>query len=181
MQTTVQHYRRYQYRTDYESREHRSQQPRAIRVCDNRRPNEVKVFTTDATPKLVATIPTGELPHGLWPSGDGSRVYVGLENSDGVAAIDTLTNRVIATIHSGQSPQGVAYVPDAVPSGDGMQNLVSLGASGSAAHLVLADAASRAAKTTVTVNNQGVLDLLEAAVTGLEPGGMYTAGPRDAP
>jgi YVTN family beta-propeller protein len=138
--------------------------------------NEVKVFTTDATPKLVATIPTGELPHGIWPSGDGSRVYVGLENSDAAAVIDTLTNRVIATIHTGQSPQGVAYVPDAVPSGDGMQNLVALGASGSAAHLVLADATSRAAKTTVTVNNQGVLDLLEAAVTGLAPGSTYTLG-----
>jgi YVTN family beta-propeller protein len=138
--------------------------------------NEVKVFTTNASPKLVATIPTGELPHGLWPSGDGSRIYVGLENGDGVAVIDTLTNRVIATIHSGQSPQGVAYVPDAVPSGNGTQNLVSIAASGSAAHLVLADAASRAAKTTVTVNNQGALDLLEAAVTGLEPGSTYTLG-----
>src|ERR1700756_2086972 len=25
----------------------------------------------------VATIPTGQLPHGIWPSGDGTRVYVG--------------------------------------------------------------------------------------------------------
>lgn len=136
--------------------------------------NEVKVFTTDSKPSLVATIPTGELPHGIWPSGDGSRVYVGLENADGVAVIDTLSNQVIATIHSGQSPQGIAYVPNAVPSGDGTQNLEPLGASGSAAHLVLADAASHAVKTTVTVNNQGLLDLLEAAVTGLEPGETYS-------
>ena len=31
-----------------------------------------------ATPQLVATIPVGDLPHGIWPSGDGSRVYVAL-------------------------------------------------------------------------------------------------------
>ena len=51
--------------------------------------NEVKVFTTTDHPELVATIPTGELPHGLWPSGDGTRIYVGLENADAVTAIDT--------------------------------------------------------------------------------------------
>lgn len=39
--------------------------------------NEIKVYTTSARPELVATIPTGALPHGLWPSGDGSRIYVG--------------------------------------------------------------------------------------------------------
>jgi hypothetical protein len=37
--------------------------------------NVVKVFTTGENPKLVATIPTGELPHGIWPSGDGTHMY----------------------------------------------------------------------------------------------------------
>jgi YVTN family beta-propeller protein len=55
----------------------------------------VKVFRTDDFSE-VATIPVGALPHGLWPSGDGKRIYVGLENGDGVAAIDTLTNKAIA-------------------------------------------------------------------------------------
>src|SRR5690242_996116 len=59
--------------------------------------NEVQVFRTDDFSK-VATIPVGKLPHGIWPSGDGSRVYVGLENDDQLTAIDTLTNRVIATV-----------------------------------------------------------------------------------
>src|SRR5580704_2453238 len=59
--------------------------------------NEVKVFRTDNF-EQVATIPTGKLPHGIWPSGDGTRVYVGLENEDRIAAIDTLKNKVIATI-----------------------------------------------------------------------------------
>ena len=43
--------------------------------------NEVKVFRTDDFAQ-VATIPVGKLPHGIWPSGDGTRVYVGLENAD---------------------------------------------------------------------------------------------------
>src|ERR1700674_5695120 len=72
--------------------------------------NEVKVFRTDDFSQ-VATIPVGKLPHGVWPSGDGSRVYVGLENADGMAAIDTLTNKVIATVPIGQAPQAIAYVP----------------------------------------------------------------------
>ena len=81
--------------------------------------NVVKVFKTD-TFEQVAMIPTGALPHGLWPSGDGTRIYVGLENADAAAAIDTLENKVVAMIPVGQAPQGVAYVPNAV-QGDGMQ------------------------------------------------------------
>jgi YVTN family beta-propeller protein len=34
--------------------------------------NEVKAFRRGATPELVATIPVGNLPHGIWQSGDGS-------------------------------------------------------------------------------------------------------------
>ena len=76
--------------------------------------NEIQVFRTDDFSK-VATIPVGKLPHGIWPSGDGTRVYVGLENEDRIAAIDTLTNKVIATSPIGQAPQAVVYVPDAIP------------------------------------------------------------------
>ena len=135
--------------------------------------SEVKVFTTSDEPQLVATIQTGALPHGLWPSGDGTRIYVGLENANAVAAIDTGTNKVIATISSGQSPQGMVYVPDAVPSGSGKENLSSLGASGQAVYLTLGVPGSAKELTTVAVNNQGLVDLLEAAVTGLEPKSEY--------
>lgn len=135
--------------------------------------NEVRVFTTSPDPQLAATIPTGDLPHGLWPSGDGTRIYVGLENANAVAAIDTRTNEVVATIPSGQSPQGIVYVPDAVPSGSGTENLSPLGASGQAVHLTLGLPGSAKELTTVAVNNQGLVDLLEAAVTGLEPNSEY--------
>ena len=57
--------------------------------------NEVKVFRTSNF-EQVATIPVGKLPHGVWPSGDGTRVYVGLEADDQMIGIDTLTNKVIA-------------------------------------------------------------------------------------
>src|ERR1700686_2355511 len=83
--------------------------------------NAVKVFRTD-TFEQIDTASTGALPHGLWPSGDGTRLYVGLENDDAAAAIDTLENKVIATIPLGQAPQGVAYVPEAVPNGEGRDN-----------------------------------------------------------
>ncbi|MBW4629223.1 MAG: beta-propeller fold lactonase family protein [Brasilonema octagenarum HA4186-MV1] len=137
--------------------------------------NVVKVYTTTNTPKLVATIPTGELPHGLWSSGDGSRIYVALENGTGVTAIDTLKNQVMVTIPGGQSSQAIVYVPNAVPTGDGLANLEPLGNSGLVAHLVMGAPGSSAKKpaTTVTVNNQGIIDLLEAAVTGLQPKSMY--------
>src|SRR5450631_3314941 len=98
---------------------------------------EVKVFRTDDFLQ-VATIAVGKLPHGIWPSGDGSRIYVGLENADGMAAIDTLTNKLLATSPVGQAPQAITYVPNAVPEGDGMQGLQPLGVAGQTAHLLLA-------------------------------------------
>lgn len=135
--------------------------------------NEVKVFRTDSF-EQVATIPVGNLPHGIWPSGDGTRVYVGLENADQFAVIDTVTNKVIDTIPVGQAPQAVAYVPNAVPDGDGLQNLMPLGKASEAAHLVLADKGEKTkTSTTVTLFDQGLTQVLQAAVTGLEPKKMY--------
>src|SRR6201993_1218284 len=140
--------------------------------------NLVKVYTTTDTPQLVATIPVGELPHGLWPSGDGTRIYVCLENGTGMQAIDTLSNKVVATLPGGQACQALVYVPNAVPTGNGLSNLVSLGSSGQSVHLYMGPSRSSAASapTTVTLNYQGPLDLLEAAVTGLQPNTSYTLG-----
>jgi len=136
--------------------------------------NEVKVFRTSDFSQ-VATIPTGPLPHGIWPSGDGTRIYVGLENGDGVAAIDTLTNKVIATASIGQAPQALTYVPDAVPSGPGTENLQPLGVAGRVAHLSLATSAKDNGKapTSVSLFDQGLVQVLEASVTGLQPKQHY--------
>ena len=134
--------------------------------------NEVKVFRTD-TFEEIATIPVGNLPHGLWPSGDGSRIYVGLENADELAAIDTLTNKVIAIIPIGQAPQAVVYVPDAVPDGGGTVNLQPLGVAGQAIHLTLVpvsgDKKGGKVPTSVSLFDQGLTQVMQAAVTGLDP------------
>ncbi|HYR32905.1 MAG TPA: YncE family protein, partial [Burkholderiales bacterium] len=136
--------------------------------------NQVKVFRTDDFTQ-VATIPVGKLPHGVWPSGDGTRVYVGLENADALAAIDTLANEVIATIPIGQAAQAIVYVPNAVPEGDGMSGLQPLGIAGQAAHLSLAPVADAAdpAPTSATLFDQGLTQVLQAAVSGLAPKQAY--------
>src|SRR5437762_1016541 len=137
--------------------------------------NEIKVFRTDDF-EQVATIPVGKLPHGIWPSGDGTRVYVGLENEDKVAAIDTLKNEVIATSPIGQAPQALVYVPNAVPEGLGTNNLQPLGIAGQSAELWLAPPGAKSeakAPTSVSLSDQGLVQVLEAAVTGLEPGKPY--------
>jgi YVTN family beta-propeller protein len=139
--------------------------------------NVVKVFRTDNF-KQIATIMVGNLPHGLWPSGDGSRIYVGLENDDALTAIDTMTNKIIATIPIGQAPQALTYVPNAVPIGDGTQHLQALDLAGQAAHLTLAQSADKrksgeAAPTSVALFDQGLTQVLQAAVSGLEPKQQY--------
>jgi YVTN family beta-propeller protein len=131
----------------------------------------VKVFRTSDF-EQVATIETGALPHGLWPSGDGTRIYVGLENADAAAAIDTRENKVIATIPLGQAPQGVAYVPGAVPTGEGVDNLQPTGAAAQSTQLRLSSPGGKA-MTQVTLFDQGLVQVLQAAVTGLEPKQPY--------
>jgi YVTN family beta-propeller protein len=153
--------------------------------------NEIQVYRTNDFAK-VATIPVGKLPRGIWPSGDGSRVYVGLENEDRIAAIDTLTNKVIATSPIGQAPQAVVYVPNAIPvvsdhgnaamtampvapERAGTENLQPLGVAGLSTQLWLAPPGQKAerAPTSVSLSDQGLVQVLEASVTGLEPGKPY--------
>ncbi len=145
--------------------------------------DQVQVFRTDDFSK-VATIPVGNLPHGLWPSGDGSRMYVGLENADELVAIDTSTQQVMATVPIGQAPQAVTYVPNAVPDGAGTQQLQPLGIAGQTVHLTLAptgSAQTHTNQTSVTLFDQGLTQILQAAVTGLEPKRPYVLALSDRP
>ncbi|NSX06844.1 YncE family protein [Cupriavidus gilardii] len=143
--------------------------------------NEVKVFRTDDF-SPVATIPVGKLPHGLWPSADGSRIYVGLENEDALAAIDTLSQRVVATIPVGQAPQAVVYVPDAVTQGDGRQNLQPASAIARATQLSMVPVGAgkrdpaQQVPTSVALFDQGLVQVLQASVTGLQPKQAYVLG-----
>jgi YVTN family beta-propeller protein len=137
--------------------------------------NEVKAYRRGARPELVATIPVGDLPHGIWPSGDGTRVYVALENGEHAVAIDTLSNKVIANIPIGQTTQALVYVPGAVPNGDGTANLTPLGVAGQTLHIEMLPAAGTNpnGRATVAVNSLGVIDLLQIAAAGLQPGQEY--------
>ena len=137
--------------------------------------NEVKVFRRGPTPQLVATIPVGSLPHGIWPSGDGSRVYVALENGNAAVVIDTLTNRVIANVPIGQTTQALVYVPNAVASGAGTENLVPLGEAGNSASLNLEGVGftPQRAQGWAAVNSLGLLDLVQIAAEGLTPKAQY--------
>jgi YVTN family beta-propeller protein len=139
--------------------------------------NQIKVFRTDNFTQ-IGSIPVGNLPHGLWPSGDGTRVYVGLENADQLIAIDTLSNRVIGSVPIGQAPQAVIYVPNAVPEGTGTAGLQELGVVGQAAHFTMQSVHAQGttatgAPTSVTLFDQGLLQVLQASVTGLEPKQAY--------
>jgi len=134
--------------------------------------NQVKAFRTDNF-EQVATIPVGDLPHGIWPSGDGTRVYVGIENGDAVTAIDTSRNQVIATIPNGQAAQALVYVPEAAPTqAAAAETLQPLGLAGAAVHLALAAPGGKQA-TTVSLFDQGLTQVLQAAVAGLEVGTPY--------
>jgi YVTN family beta-propeller protein len=133
--------------------------------------DRVKVFRTEDF-QLVATIPVGTLPHGLWPSGDGTRIYAALEQGRAVAVIDTLNNRQIATVPIGQATQALVYVSNAVRQGNGMQNLQPLDAGAGDRQLVLVDAGGQPA-THVTLFDQGFVQILQAAVTGLQPKQPY--------
>lgn len=140
--------------------------------------NLVKVFRTDDFSQ-VATIPVGNLPHGIWPSGDGSRMYVGLESGDALQVIDTASNALAGEIPIGQAPQALTYVSAAVPEGDGLRGLVPLGLAGQAAHLSLVAlkegrrSAGEKTPTSVTLFDQGLIQVLEASATALVPMQSY--------
>jgi hypothetical protein len=95
-----------------------------------------------------------------------------------LSAIDTLTNTVIATVPIGQAPQAVNYVPGAVPDGAIGTGAARLGIAGRVSKLVLVVPGAprrprEKAPTIVSLYDQGLTQVLEAAVTGLEPNAPY--------
>jgi YVTN family beta-propeller protein len=91
--------------------------------------DQVKVYRLNGkNPELVATFATsGSTPHGIWPSPDNTRVYVGLENGDAVDVIDTAEHAIVASIPIGQNPMALVYVAGAVRQGAGTANLSKQG------------------------------------------------------
>jgi YVTN family beta-propeller protein len=134
--------------------------------------NVVKVYSTGSPAKLITTIPTGALPHGVWTSDDNSHVYVGLENGDGVDVIETATNHVTAHIPVGQAPQALVYVSNAVPQGDGKSNLVPRVNSDSLN--IALKATSGNAKGFIVSRSLGVVDAFEVSRFKLKPQTVYS-------
>ena len=143
--------------------------------------NLVKVYSTGRDAKLLATIATGALPHGIWASDDGSRLYVGLENGDGVQVIDSASNQVIATMPGGQAPQGLVYLSNVAPSADDHANLVPR--VNQDAHNIPFKATAGDGKGFAVVRNLGVVDALEVFLYKLKPNTVYnvTVGSQAAP
>lgn len=133
--------------------------------------NAVKVFSTGRQAKLLATIPTGALPHGIWTSTDSSRLYVGLENGDGVDVIDTASNKVIARMAGGQAPQALVYL-----AGVGLPN----SAPNLAPRLnddpvnVSLQAMQGSGRGFAVVRNLGIVDSLEVSLFKLKPKTGYS-------
>ncbi len=133
--------------------------------------NVVKVFTTDAEAKLVDTIKVGALPHGIWASDDGSRMYVGLENGDGVDVIDTATDKIVAHALVGQAPQALVYVSNAVLSGEGKENLQPR-SNNDPVNIPLKATGSEG-RGFVVARNLGLVDSIEFSLFKLKPQTIY--------
>ncbi|GGB19941.1 hypothetical protein GCM10011492_07250 [Flexivirga endophytica] len=144
---------------------------------------------TAHAPVLVTKIENhGHAPHGAWPSADGTRMYVGLEKSDGVDVIDTRTHRVVDTIASAQEPQAIVYASRAARAGSaeglGHQGL------GQRAHnvpTVLPDGSAgdpmdpvKGRKLEATIRPVGGLDMIQLQARGLKPSTVYEAYAVDA-
>jgi YVTN family beta-propeller protein len=122
-----------------------------------------------APPRLVTRIKHhGHGPHGIWPSPDNTRIYVGLQNSDEVDVIDTATNTVIKTLHVGQDPMALVYVANAVPHGSGRRGLTRQGLDQAIENLAVETPGVRG-KASLTVRRLADTDQLVFNAGGLPP------------
>ncbi|MEU8625040.1 YncE family protein [Streptomyces sp. NPDC048669] len=135
-------------------------------------------------PTLVTKIKNhGHAPHGAWASGDGSRMYIGLQKSDAVDVIDTASNKVIDTIKTGQEPQALVYAPRATTAGS-TPNLGRQGL-GQQAHNIRTTLPDGSAGDTLdpvrgrtleaTIRPVSGLDMIELQARALKPNTVYQA------
>ena len=144
--------------------------------------NVVKVYRADDKAVQVDSIAVGALPHGIWPSADGRRMYVGLENADAVDVIDTASDRVVARIPVGQAPQALVYVPDAAPSAEAGTDALVPRVNDDALGITLRARAGEG-RGLIVVRNLGLVDALDVLLLKLKPQTVYDlyAGDRGEP
>ncbi len=138
--------------------------------------NVVKVYRRNGgTPSLIATIPTSDAPHGLWPSADNRTVYVGQENADSVAVIDVATQRIVKQIPTGQAPQALVFVANAVPAGPGTENLTRQNVGLRIERRLLALSGAPNAKAKAIIRDLGPLEAVDVTVRAAPAGAMFDA------
>jgi YVTN family beta-propeller protein len=135
--------------------------------------NKTLVYRTNAAhPIKVAEIHhAGFEPHPVWPSPDNTRIYVGLEKSDALDVIDTATNQILRTLHVGQEPQALVYVANAVPQGDGRQNLTRQGLD---KRIVTQDLPVAGGTVRWTVREVDTLDQVQVVARGLPANSAFS-------
>ena len=123
---------------------------------------------------IVATIPVGSLPHGIWPSGDGSRIYVALEN--GTAAPSSTRSPIESspTCRSDKPRRRWSTCQmRSRPSPPPRTLCARRGRNTASLHLGGVGSAMRHAQGWVAVNSLGLLDLVQIAAEGLTPKTQY--------
>lgn len=136
--------------------------------------NCVKIYDVMDDYKEIANIPVGQLPHGLWGSPDGKRIYVGLEYADQVQPIDLETMQALPPLQIGQSPQALLYAPNAVTSGGKASGLKPLVDAAPTQTLVLKPTEAKATlKGQLSVRSIGLTDLVEQLFLQLKPATAY--------
>ncbi|HTJ33152.1 MAG TPA: beta-propeller fold lactonase family protein [Dactylosporangium sp.] len=123
-------------------------------------------------PTLVHRIQhRGHGPHGIWPSPDGSRMYVAMQYSDTVEVIDTAANKVVSSMPSGQSPMALVYVARSGPgstTGLGRQGLDQRN------EVLKVDVQNSDGSGTAQIRSLPGLDEIIVDVRGLRPNQRYT-------
>ena len=137
---------------------------------------KTQIFNARPPFETIATLDSGPITNhvNIVRNAKGQFAYVTVGGLNVVKVSTTAAKpELVATIPSGQAPQGMADNPGAVPSGSGLEGLEPLGAASVSDYLTLGVRDEKSVATTVTVNNQGLVDIVQAAVTGLDPGKPY--------
>jgi YVTN family beta-propeller protein len=137
--------------------------------------NRVRLFDVAQRFRQTDSIAVGALPHGIWASPDGERLYIGLEFADEVQAVDLTARKIVATIKIGQSPQALVYAEEAVSEAGGTTGLVPLAETPPTVVTELAAPANAGkARGRLSIRPIGMTDLIEQVFINLDPGVSYT-------
>ena len=143
------------------------------RVYSQQDPNAAPIWVRDIHS-------SGIEPHGLWPSPDNTHMYVVNEHSDTVDFISLDTWSIVKTVKVGQEGQALVYVSNAVPTGDGTQNLGTQGLLDELPYNKIVSVRSSYgsdtdATTLITIRHEEGLDMFQVIGRDIKLNTTYTA------